>query len=90
VTDVTVHLTLPDELMKRAEAKGLLTDNRLQHLIEAELERADTWERFNRAAGEIREAASEMFGVLSDDEILQLVTAEIHAMRLEQDTDSSR
>jgi hypothetical protein len=41
-----VTLTLPEKLVERAQAAGLLTEKRIATLLEAELRRTEALERF--------------------------------------------
>jgi post-segregation antitoxin (ccd killing protein) len=50
-----ITFTLPDALVKRAKAAGLLTDKRVADLLEAELRRSEALTRF----GEIIDALGE-------------------------------
>jgi len=86
---MSINLTveLPEKLAEQARAAGLLNNERIAALLEMELRREAAWERLSEAAGLVREAATGEYGLLSDDEVMQLVDEEIHIMRAE---DSAR
>jgi hypothetical protein len=45
MVDIEIKLTLPDNLAREAEARGLLTPKALQQLIDAEVERRRALDR---------------------------------------------
>ncbi len=71
-----ITLTLPDELAERAQAEGLLTDDRIVNMLENELRRTNALKRF----GEITDALSD--AGMTEDEI----KAELYARKIERTT----
>ena len=53
--DVDVLLKLPEELVERAKAAGVLTDQRMATLIEAELKRKTHILRFRETVEQLRD-----------------------------------
>jgi hypothetical protein len=84
MTSINLTLELPEALIERARAAGLLNSERIAALLEMELKRQSAWQRINHAAELVREAAAEDFGHLSEEEVMQMVNDEIHAMRAEK------
>ncbi len=46
MTAIDITLTLPEELVEKARAAGILTDDRMTELLQKELERQDQVGRF--------------------------------------------
>lgn len=74
MVDVTLHL--PEELVNRAEAAGVLTDERIATLIEMEIERQFHVERFAETVRQLRAVEPS----LTEED----VEAEIQAYRAEK------
>ncbi len=77
MVDIDIRLTLPDELAREAAARGLLTSEVLQQLIDAEVERRRKIERLFSTMDEL---AAVDPPPLSNDEL----NAEIKAARAER------
>jgi post-segregation antitoxin (ccd killing protein) len=77
---VNVTLSLPDELVERAEAAGLLTSAQFSAWIEMALTRHDELERLRADLTRLRAAAEP----LGEAEVNALVSAEIKAYRAEK------
>jgi hypothetical protein len=56
MTDVDVTLRLPESLVEKARAQGVLRNERIARLLAAEVERVETWTRLNRTLAPAREA----------------------------------
>jgi Holliday junction resolvasome RuvABC endonuclease subunit len=89
MTIINLTLELPEALAEEAQAAGLLSSERIVAMLEMELRRA-AWDKFSAAAAQVRAAAAGEFGDLSEEQIRELVEAEIHLMRAEDETDASQ
>ena len=87
MTMLTFTVELPDALVEEVRAAGILTNEHIAALLQMELRRNQAWERLNAASAMAHESFKAEYGVLSDDEVMQLVDEEIHLMRAE---DSAR
>jgi hypothetical protein len=75
--DIEIKLTLPDNLAREAQARGVLTPEALQQLIDAEVERR---RKLDRLFTTMNQLANIDIPPLSNDE----VNAEIQAARAER------
>lgn len=77
---VNVTLPLPEELVERANAAGLLAPEQISAWLETALERKNQLEQLRNNLARLREVSQP----LSDDEVAELVNAEIQAYRAEK------
>ncbi|NTV62835.1 MAG: hypothetical protein HGA65_04775 [Oscillochloris sp.] len=77
MVNIEIKLTLPDNLAREAEARGLLTPKALQQLIDAEVERR---RKVDRLFTTLDQLATVDIPPLSDEEL----NAEIKAARAER------
>jgi hypothetical protein len=68
MSDVDVTLRLPEELVEKARAQGVLNDKRIALLLEAEIERMEGWKSLDQSL----EAARESFRATQADEAQRL------------------
>lgn len=81
---VEITIKLPQALADEAQSLDLLRDERIAALLEREILREEAWQRLNRAANIVRSSASDTYGQLSEDEVMDLVNEEIKVMRAEK------
>lgn len=77
MVDIEIKLTLPDNLAREAEARGLLTPQALQQLIDAEVERRRALDRLFTTLDQLAEVD---LPPMSTEEL----NAEIKAARAER------
>jgi hypothetical protein len=82
VGSVKVTLSLPEELVERANAAGLLSSEQVGAWLEAELARGEQLKTLRRDLDKLRAVSDP----LSDEEVQALVNEEIHAYRAEKRT----
>jgi hypothetical protein len=88
MTRVNLTLDLPESIEEKARAAGLLTSEKIFGLIEAELERQDSWNRLFGIMKELQAATEADFGHLSEDEFVDMVNDIVHDIRAENTTTS--
>lgn len=77
MVNIDIRLSLPDELAREAAARGLLTPEALQQLIDAEVERGRKIDRLFTTMDKL--AADDQTALTSDE-----LSAEIKAARAER------
>lgn len=77
MVNIDIRLSLPDELAREAAARGLLTPEALQQLIDAEVERGRKIDRLFTTMDKL--AADDQTALTSDE-----LNAEIKAARAER------
>jgi hypothetical protein len=77
MVNIDIRLSLPDDLAREAAARGLLTSEALQQLIDAEVERGRKIDRLFTTMDKL--AADEQPALTSDE-----LSAEIKAARAER------
>lgn len=75
-----VILNLPSDLVERAKSAGVLENEQMAQLIEAELERKEVSASLKADLAKLRAAAEP----LTDDQVMTLVNSEIKAYRAEK------
>lgn len=80
MVQITVTLNLSEETARQAEQAGLLNEAGLTPLIEAALNRQKAGDRLLQIMEELQAASDPM----SEEEVRQLVNAEIEAYRREK------
>ena len=84
VGSVNVTLSLPEELVERASAAGLLSSEQVSAWLEAELARGEHLKTLHGDLDRLRAASAP----LSDEEVQALVNEEIHAYRADKRANS--
>ncbi len=88
MTDVDVTLRLPEPLVEKARALGLLTPARMTRLLAAELSRMESWAALDTALQPARESFRADHADLSEDEVLAMLSDFVHAVRDEDPDDA--
>jgi hypothetical protein len=83
MVDIAITLTLPDDLAREAQNRGLLTAESLQRLLDAEIERRRKIDRLFKTMEDL--AATNLPELTSDE-----MNAEIAAARLERQNRRAR
>jgi hypothetical protein len=80
--NVTITLELPQDLVARAQAQGLLDSARLTELLEQAL-RQKTWVTMNQTAEPARQAFREAYPNMTEEEAMNLIQEVINEVREE-------
>lgn len=83
--DVDVTLRLPETLVEKARAQGLLSNERMTRLLAGELERLELWDSLNRTLDPARQAFQADHPGLSEDEVMAMLNDIIQEARSEAD-----
>jgi hypothetical protein len=73
MSEIDITLKLPEELVSRARAQGVLNNARIARMLRAELDRVEMWDAIKKAAQPAREAFRREYTDLSEDEIISLI-----------------
>lgn len=83
MSDVNVLLQLPETLVQKAQAQGLLNNERMARLLAAELERVEAWQRLNQLVEPARAAFRADYPDMNEDEIAAMLNDIIDEVRTE-------
>lgn len=78
---VKVTVELSEDIAKRAHAAGLLSNERVEKLFIAELQRQAAWDQFKADVASVQAAAQSQFAGVSEDALRQVIASEIEAAR---------
>lgn len=81
MSDIDVTLRLPEELVTRAQAQGVLNNERITAFLQAELERIETWQALNQTLDPVREDFRADHPDMSEDEVLDLLSDMVREVR---------
>jgi hypothetical protein len=81
---VMIAFELPEALAEQARAAGLLTDQAVREMLEAELKRRQAWDRLFDIAEQIRTAAAPDFAGMTEEEVMDIINEEVRAVREER------
>ena len=81
MSNVDVIVSLPTELVERARSQGLLNDQRIARLLEAEIERIARWKNLDQSLEPVREAFRAEYAQMTDDEIMAMINEAVHEVR---------
>jgi hypothetical protein len=83
MSNVDITVSLPVELVERARNRGILNDQRIALLLEAEIERIERWRDLDRALEPVREAFRAEYGHMTEDEVMDMINETVHEVRAE-------
>jgi hypothetical protein len=89
MSDVDVMLRLPETLVEKARAQGLLSNERMSRLLAAEIERIEAWSSLNRTLEPAREAFRADHRGMSEDEVMAMLNGIIEEVRAEDVVDKN-
>lgn len=81
MSDIDVTLRLPAHLVEQAQAEGILTNQRIAALIEAEMLRLQKWRNLDQSLEAARVAFRAEHGDLSEAEIMAMINELVHEAR---------
>lgn len=81
MSDVDVTLRLPETLVEKARAQGLLNDERIARLLTAEIERVETWHGLDQALEPTRKAFRADHPEMSEDDAAAMLSDIIDEVR---------
>jgi DNA-binding transcriptional regulator YiaG len=81
MTDVELTVRLPEALVARAKARGVLNDDRIARLLEAEVERVEQWEQLSQSLEPARAAFRAEHPGLSEDDLMAIINDLVHEVR---------
>ena len=87
MSDVDVTLRLPESLVEKARAQGLLNNERIARLLTAEIERAETWHGLDQALEPARKAFRADHSDMSEDDVTAMLNDIIDEMRADDRDD---
>ena len=83
MSDVDVLLRLPETLVRKARAQGLLNNERMARLLAVELERVEAWQDLNQTLESAREAFRADHPGMNEDDVTALLNDIIDEVRSE-------
>jgi hypothetical protein len=84
MSDVQITVSIPEELVERARAEGILNDRRIAQLLEAEVERIERWHALDQALEPAREAFRSEHPNMTEHEVIDMINDIVHEVRSEQ------
>lgn len=84
--DVTLHL--PEDLVTRAKAQGVLSDERIAAFLQAELERIETWKALDQTLDPIREDFRADHPDMTEADVLELMSDIVREARKDADSNA--
>jgi hypothetical protein len=84
MSDIDITLSLPEELVEKARAQGVLNNQRIALLIQAEIERMEGWRRLDQTLEPVREAFRADHEGMTEDEIMAMINDTVHEVRAER------
>ncbi len=87
MSDVDIRVTLPAELVERARTEGILNDQRIALLLEAEVERIERWHALDQSLEPARAAFRTDHPNMTEDELMDMINKAVHEVRTERQSD---
>lgn len=84
--DVTLHL--PEDLVTRAKAQGVLNSERIAAFLMSELERLETWKTLDQILDPIREDFRADHPDMTEDDVLELMSDMVREVRKDTNSDA--
>lgn len=84
--DVTLHL--PEDLVTRAKAQGVLSNERIAAFLQAELERIETWKTLDQTLDPIREDFRADHPDMTEADVLELMSDIVREARKDADSNA--
>ena len=88
MSNIDVTLRLPEELVTRAKAQGVLSDERIAAFLQAELARIETWNRLDQTLDPIREDFRADHPDMTEDDVLDMMSDIVREVRKDTDSDT--
>jgi len=83
MSNMNITVSLPEGLIERARFQGILNDERIAQLLEAEIERIERWNQLDQALEPARDSFRAEYGHLSEEEVMDMINQEVHEVRAE-------
>ncbi|MBZ0277938.1 MAG: hypothetical protein K8I60_17455 [Anaerolineae bacterium] len=83
MSDVDVMLRLPETLVEKARAQGLLDNERIARLLTAEIERVEAWQRLDQSLESVRAAFRTDYPDMDEDDVANMLNDLIDEVRAE-------
>lgn len=87
MSDVDITVSLPAELVERARTEGILNDQRIALLLEAEVERIERWRELDQTLEPVRAAFRAEHPNMTEDELMDMINQAVHEVRSERRSD---
>jgi hypothetical protein len=84
MTDVDITLRLPEELVEKARAQGVLNNKRVAQLLAAEIDRLEGWYALDQSLESARAAFRADHAEMSEGEIIAMIDNVIDEVRAER------
>ena len=84
MSDVDITLTLPEALVEKARAQGVLNSERIALLLEAEIERMERWNSLDQSLEAVRAAFRADHPDMTEDEVIAMINDTVHEVRAER------
>ncbi len=78
MTDIDITLRLPEDLVEKARARGVLSSDRIASLLLAEIERIETWQGLTDSFAVARNAFQEDHSHMGEDDVIDMIDCIIH------------
>lgn len=82
--DVTLHL--PEDLVARAQAQGILSNERIAAFLQSELERLEAWKTLDQTLDPIREDFRADHPDMTEDDVLNMMSDIVREVRKDADS----
>lgn len=78
MSQIDVTLQRPESLVKRAQALGLLDSQHIAQLLQAELDRAESWQQLDRSLAPARALFRQDYSDLDEQDVAQFIHDVMH------------
>lgn len=90
MSDVDIMVTLPGELVERAENEGIAINKRIAVLLQEEIERVERWHALDQSLEPVRESFRQEYGHLSEDEVMDMINEWIDEAHAEYEAQAKK
>jgi len=81
MSNVDITVSLPTGLVERARSQGILNDERIALLLEAEIARIERWHSLDQTLEPVRESFRAQYGDMTEDEVMAMINDTVNEVR---------
>lgn len=78
MSDIDITLRLPEDLVEKARAKGILSNERIARFLQAEVERIEAWQALNQSMEPVRQAFRADHPDMTEDDVTEMIHDLLH------------
>ncbi len=88
MSSIDVTLRLPEDLVVRAQAQGVLNNERIAAFLKAELARIETWSSLDQSLDPVREDFRADHPDMTEDDVLDMLSDIVREVRKDTHSDA--